>query len=211
MPKKKNGKKNNNKKKTDGIKPMPGEFVPKTINIGIDCRRALQHYYTVGGDSFPFGKFKAEIAVMGNKYLLKNLVVEFDDDGYYYCDTILDTEDHIWVYDDEILRKTGIKSGDVIEFTALAYAYHRSDGSEDYSLKCLQDIKKIDKNYLPTEQQMRESINKSRESYFEELVCETCLYESQCFRTVCIAPSGWREERIAEHKRLWEHYEATTT
>lgn len=175
-------------------KRMSGEFEPEVINIGIDeCRGALQHYYALGGYQFPFATFKAHVeGKPKNKgYFLKNVYVEFDDIDYRSCCTIKDFVDHVWIYDMEPLEKCGIQVGDNIEFTALVYAYHRKDGTEDYSLKGLQNIKKIESyDIAGLEEEIKKNDEKLHEQFLRDLICETCRLTDCCDGSNCMYGYG---------------------
>lgn len=167
---------------------MPGEFIPETIHIGMECRTSLQHYYTIGGDHYAFGVFKGQVLkIEKNKgYLFKRLSVEFNDSGCYWDDDIQDWEDHVWIYDSKPFKDADIQVGDSVRFTALAYAYKRQDGTEDFGLKHPQDIIKINGYEIlePTDISYR---------FIEDLICDICLYSEQCDRLFCIAPEGYKE------------------
>ena len=180
------------------VRKMPGEFVPDMVRIGIDdCRSGLQHYYSVGGNENAFAEFKGHVVdISPNRgYLFVRLYLKFTDYDWRYGDDVVETyEDHVWVYDDQPFKDAGIEVGDNVQFSALVYAYHRKDGTEDYSLKAPQDIKKIESYELPKE-------NKGlSNSFFASLVCETCMYADQCYGEPCIAPEGYKENRILQHK-----------
>ena len=70
-----------------------------------------------------------------------------DFDINYIAYDVIGTEDHVWIYDENVYNS--YKVGDNIEFNAKVYAYHRNPDrhnrqvSMDFSLKDLQDIKKI--------------------------------------------------------------------
>ncbi len=164
----------------------PGEIAhQKVINIGKDeCRTYLQHYYAIGGSDCAFGTFKGRVAkiVENKEYLFKKLYVEFDDGP----DIVEGKEDHIWIYDAKPFEEMGVKVGDCVAFTALAYAYRRQDGTEDYSLKSPSEIEIIEDYELPTNEALEERM-------LSNLACEMCLYASQCYGEPCIAPDGYRE------------------
>lgn len=171
-------------------KRMPGEFEPELIKIGIDdCRGPLQHYYAIGGHQYPFATFKGHVESKQKHkgYVLKNLYVEFEDYDYRSCSTIKAIVDHVWIYDMEPLEKCGIQIGDDIQFTALVYAYHRQDGTEDYSLKGLQDIKKIESyDIAKHEEGIKENDKELHKQFIQDLICETCLMTDHCDGDICL-------------------------
>lgn len=57
------------------------------------------------------------------------------------------------------------------------------------------EIEVIDKYELPSDESIQERA-------LAELVCETCLYASQCYGEPCLAPDGYREERIQWLKQM---------
>lgn len=180
-------------------KHMPGEFIPNVINIGIDnCRSVLQHYYAKGGHQNPFGIFKGTITkILPNKILITNLYIEFEDIGYRWYDEIKDSVNHIWIFDVQPFIDVDVQIGDFVQFSATVYAYHRKDGSEDYSLKNPVDIQKIESYDLPNKHTF------PSDSFFESLVCESCLYSDHCYG-FCIAAHGYKETNIERSKRYYE-------
>ena len=48
------------KKKTTK-KRLLGEIDLKTIELGLECRKYLQWYYTAGGNDSAFGEFKGKV------------------------------------------------------------------------------------------------------------------------------------------------------
>lgn len=177
---------------------MLGEFTPSVINIGADCRTGLQHYYAIGGDKSAFGIFKGQVIQTDERkgYLFKRLSCEFNDSGYYWDDDCAYAEDHVWIFDAKPFKDAGIHVGDSVQFTALAYAYRRQDGTEDFALKCPQDIQKIDTYELPPEP---EGLS---DEFLGELVCETCMYTDHCYRFFCLAPEGYKEAMINSMKDI---------
>lgn len=177
---------------------MPGEFIPKVINIGIDnCRSILQYYYAKGGNKYAFAKFKGHVADISptKGYLFIRLYIKFNTyDWRYGNEEVKDYEDHVWIYDAQPFKNANIKVGDNVQFSALVYAYHRKNGTKDYSLKAPQEIKKIKKYELPIG-------NKGfSDSFYEELVCETCIYTDHCYGEPCLAPEGYKKEKILNLK-----------
>lgn len=176
-------------------KQLPGEFKQTEIVIGKDnCRSSLQYYYACGGYQAAFAEFKGKvIQIDKNKgYLFKRLYICFEDPTGIIEEN---KEDHVWIYDAAPFKTKNIKVGDCISFTALVYAYRRQDGTEDYSLKSASEIEVIDKYELPSDESIQERA-------LSDLVCETCLYASQCYGEPCLAPDGYKEERIQWLKQL---------
>ena len=166
-------------------KLMPGEFRQDVVHIGIECRNVLQHYYAIGGFAASFATFRAHIKEISvAKALLTALCVEFTDFNYMSIRTIKDFVDHVWIFDMEPLAKANVKKGDNIEFTALVYAYHRKDGSVDYSLKDLKDIKQID-SYGFSDEELEESKESEYKEFLQSLKCENCLAKEHCYG-ICI-------------------------
>ena len=200
------------KKKTNqNIQRLPGEFELDRINCGDQTvRGSLNHYYAAGGNKDGSGVFQGRILKQENGWsLLKNLTVRFHDIDINYCvHDIIGTEDHIWIFNDEV--SNDYKVGDNIEFNAKVYAYrrnpekHSGKQSMDFSLKELRNIKKLDNYSFPPED-MEENQNMWHQIFIEEIVCETCLYSEQCYHTgICLAPPGWREDAI----QMLNDYEA---
>ena len=190
-------------KKNKNATRLPGEFELKTINCGDPVvRGSLNHYYATGGNIDGNGTFQGKILKQDKGWtLLKNITVRFTDmDINYVFYDVVGTEDHVWIHDEEINQN--YKAGDNIQFTAKVYAYRRNPDkhggheSMDFSLKELENIKRIDDYDFPPKD-MEENQNMWHQKFIEELVCETCLYSGQCYHTgICLAPDGYRDDMI---------------
>ena len=184
---------------------LPGEFNLKTIHCGDSkTRGSLAHYYSVGGNSeYGDGVFQARIVKQENGWtLLKNLTVRFTDiDIYYVCHDVVGTEDHVWIYDDAVYKNLHVH--DNIEFNAKVYAYrrnpdkHHGQTSIDFSLKELENVKKI-KSYSFPPADMEKNEDEWHDCYLEECVCDVlCPYSEHCCHNgICLQPDGWKEDVI---------------
>ena len=180
-------------KQKTAIRKMPGEFKPDITAIGIDgCRTAFQGYYAEGGNTTPFGTFKGKvIGIDENRgYLIKNLFVEYcDREGTF----TQGKEDHVWIYDAKPLSDANIKAGDCISFNALAYAYHRQDGTEDYGLKALSNIEIISEYSLPSDKELTVQ-------FLESFACEVCFFSDHCYG-ICMN-DGYRKSFIDSYMNV---------
>jgi hypothetical protein len=164
---------------------LPGEFDLKII----DCcdstiRSNLGYYYAIGGNKNGNGVFKGKILKQENGWtLLKNLIISFKDiDMNNVMHDVVNIEDHIWIFDDDVFTK--YKIGDNIEFTAKVYAYHRNPAkhngkiSINFSLKDIKNIKIIDEYDFPPKN-IEHNQKKWHRIYIADLICDVCPYSSK--------------------------------
>ena len=94
-------------------------------------------------------------------------------------------EDHVW------MPEKGFESystGDSLSFQAEIYRYLKTGNGKtiDYALRNPSCIKQVDSYELPSDDDiLMESI--------DNLICEACLYNEQCYRFFCIANEEWVE------------------
>ncbi len=176
------------------------EFRLNKIEIGQRLRGNLQHYYAEGGDKTAHGIFQGWVIEKKNGWtLLKYLTIRFREmDINYIFHDVVGIEDHIWVVDEDVYNNCEI--GDYIEFTGKAYAYRRrtarvkQEGEIDFSLKDIENIRKIERYNYPPED-MEQSEQEDIQRWEDELICEMCMYSSQCYHNgICLAPDGWFEK-----------------
>lgn len=139
--------------------------------------------------------FCAEVAKLTNSHcLLKNIAISgirVDGAGYE------GKEDHVNIFDSEdisALKSCNVHVGDKIYFGADVYEYKRQDGSEDFGVKNLREIEKIDEYDLPTREELIDS-------QIWDLVCEACLFKEKC-GPMCLANPEERLKRFQILKDL---------
>lgn len=188
---------------------MPGEYVPKVINANgmiygdlneyfeheekypPDHREYLTAYYVCDGNEVAHGVFEGQILEMRKgRILFKSLRV-----GFYtevcFGEWIEGTEDHIWIYDTKPFLDQKAKVGSCYSFTGVAYAYKRKDGTTDFSLKCIDDVKNIPEYCIPDPKW--DALNGLLHDV-KELVCETCKFSRHC-TGFCLANHAERDEK----------------
>ena len=112
-------------------------------------------------------------------------------------------EEHVWVgrnHTDDVggaqpFHNAGIQVGDTVSFEGDVFLYRRRDKTFDYAIENCRNIVKIQPYSLPTQEQLLEQ-------ELGHLVCETCLYSSQCYGEPCLAPEGYREQAIKNLKEI---------
>lgn len=157
-----------------GYKLMPGEIQLKVIPCGLENTRnsfamSMASAYT---------EFKGEVLkITKNAYLFKRIYVCCDDGGGVLSEG---KEDHVWIFDKQLLVNEGIKEGDKISFDAVAYAYVRKNGTIDYGLRDLSHIEILSSDYqLPSDEELFRQ-------FLRDLRCEVCLYGEKCDRLNCV-------------------------
>lgn len=178
------------KKKVDkhsaaASKPKNGPNEIKPIDVWPDgmfhisdeySRQYFAGYYAAGGDNVPFGEFKGHVERIEKEAIVFNRVFIEYDEG---LEVVSGKEDHVWIYDREPFLKVGIKAGDNVRFNALAVMYRRRDGTFDFGLKAPETIEKIDAYELPSDEELNAQA-------IRQIFCETCPFDEQCSRVVCL-------------------------
>ena len=95
-------------------------------------------------------------------------------------------EDHVWM---DIEPFEQYKEGDCLFFRAEIYRYLkiRNGKQISFGLKEPFEISKIEAYELPSDEDLIEQ-------YAEQIICEVCMYNEQCYMGLCIANEQWREE-----------------
>lgn len=111
--------------------------------------------------------------------------------GEYGDGTCFDgKEDHVWM---DIKGFKKFKPDDCVAFDAEVYRYLRqNDHVIDYSLRNPEFIEQVEKYSVPTDEELQEQA-------IEQMVCETCLYNEQCYCGNCINPE-YKKQRMEELK-----------
>ena len=154
------------------------EFIDIQIQTGKDYRGSfmLCYYYNSIG-------FKGEVETFGKGTVcFKRIYV----DGMFPDGTMFEgKEDHVWMPLDGFGK---LEKGDCISFFAEAYRYVKtSDGKKlEFGLRNPDDIKKIEKYELPTDDELLEQT-------INQIICEGCYLYDSCNRINCIR--GKRELR----------------
>ena len=130
-------------------------------------------------------EFKGKIErITGKAVCFKRIYVS----GMYHDGTCFEgKEDHVWI-DKHGLEHYSV--GDCLSFCAEPYRYIKTGNGKqiDFGLRHLENIKEIEKYELPSDDElMLQSI--------DAIICETCLYNEQCFG-ICI-----RNEKELEYLR----------
>ena len=128
-------------------------------------------------------EFKGEIErITGKAVCFKRIFVS----GVYPDGMCFDgKEDHVWIDKHGI---EGYSVGDCLSFFAEPYRYIKTGNGKqiDFGLRNPQDIKKIEKYVLPSDEElMLQSI--------DAIICETCYLNEQCFRGMCIRDKKERQ------------------
>lgn len=140
--------------------------------------------------------FCAEVAKLTDSHcLLKNIAISgirADGTGYE------GKEDHVNIIDSEdisALKTCKVHIGDKIYFGADVYEYKRKDGSEDFGVKNLREIERIEEYDLPTREELIAG-------QIWELVCEVCTFREKCDKMCCLANSEEMQKRFQILKDL---------
>lgn len=143
-----------------------------------------------------FASYTAKVLKLeSNKALLKAIVVD-DMSGDGRC--TYGYEDHINVVDGDsiqALKNKNIHQGDNITFEGEPYVYTRKDGSRDYSLKNIANIKKIDDYEVPSREELIDQ-------QIQQLVCETCMFYEKCNFCYCMANESEKQKLFNTLKNL---------
>ncbi len=140
------------------------------------CRSGLCWCYFASG----WGEFGGKVLkiIKGKGILFQRLYVGFWENGPEWVE---EKENHVWVFDAEGFRRLGVKVGDCVRFDAKVYAYRRKNGTIDFGLKTPENIEKIERYELPSEEQLaQQSLN--------QLECEVCPITDHCDGIVCLMP-----------------------
>ncbi len=87
-------------------------------------------------------------------------------------------EDHVWI------EKRGLEGygvGDYLSFNAEPYRYIKTSSGKqiNFGLRNPQDIKKIDRYELPSDEALMLQ-------FIDAIICETCYLKEQCYGVVCL-------------------------
>ena len=109
---------------------------------------------------------------------IKVLGMYADGNGFY------GKEDHVWM-DSKGFEK--YSAGDCLRFSAEVYRYLKIGNGKkiDYGLQNPVNINKVEFYTLPTD-----------DALIDQLICETCRYEEQCFMGMCLMNEKERKERF---------------
>ena len=121
-------------------------------------------------------EFKGEIErITGKAVCFKHIYVS----GMYPDGMCFDgKENHVWI-DKQAIEQYQV--GDCLSFFAEPYRYIKTGNGKqiDFGLHNPQDVKKIDKYELPSDEElMKQKLNM--------IICETCYLNDQCCAGICI-------------------------
>lgn len=182
----------------------PGEVKTESIEMGADCRQYLQWYYMEGGNIQSFAIFNAHVHKKENgNIVLTRVLVAFKDKA---GDTIYGKEDHVWIPECPAAVSVKLAEGDNISFKAQVYAYKRTDGSVDYSLKNLTEITKVNSYFVPTEQALikMHADRISLKTNDLSLSCQMEEIKKECLSTIK-EYAGQQKSYMEEFKTLYEN------
>ena len=142
-------------------------------------------YYHIGG---AYADFKGKILRFDEtkgKVLFKRIMLNGmygDGTGFY------GKEDHVWM-DKADFEELSVN--DCVQFEADIYRYMRKKDGKliDYGLQNPKEIRKIESYEVPTDEELIDQ-------QLNQLVCETCRYQEQCYLGMCIANKQEREARF---------------
>lgn len=125
------------------------------------------------------------------KVIFKRIMVDgiySDGTGFY------GKEDHVWMDQDGF---AGFQPGDCLWFSAEIYRYMRRGNGKliDYGLRAPAMVRKIDAYMVPTDEELIDQ-------QINQLVCETCRYDSHCSMGNCVADERERRERFETLKNF---------
>lgn len=125
-------------------------------------------------------------AIRNNRTLIKNLYGRYEfilpEYNIYDIDEI--HEDHVYVAGADLFQKAGMKTGDIVQFSAEIYRYERKNGTVDYGLRNPVDIVKSE--YVLTNEEKDRIDRQKYERFAQQIKCEVCIYREQCYG-ICIA------------------------
>ena len=140
---------------------MPHEIILENLHLDVnDYHSILEIYYFLGGYKDAFAVIEGRVAAKlpDKGYFFIRLDVSFEiADKLLYIDLAgvdddepyTDFEERIWLFDVQPFEDAGIVVGDYVQFTALVFAYYRSDGQVAFSLKCPKSIHKFSESEVP--------------------------------------------------------------
>ena len=150
-------------------KKMPGEFDPHSLPLNGATRDYFQMcFWNAAG----YCDCKGQVIKINKRgVLFKRIYIDWCRlDGI--CEK--GKEDHVWLLDKKPFIEADVKEGNKIRFSAMVYAYKRSNGTEDFGLKEPEFIEHIEDYQLPSDEELTDQS-------IESLVCEVCLYSDQCY------------------------------
>ena len=178
-------------------KKMPGEFEPHRLPLNGATRDYFQMCYC---NAAGYCDCKGQVIKIDKRGILfKRIYLDWcRHDGIYEKGK----EDHVWLLDKKPFIDFGIKEGDKIKFSAVVYAYKRSNGTEDFALKEPDLIEHIEDYQLPTDEELLDQS-------IESLVCEVCPLTDHCYG-FCIN-EAYRDEMFHYLKSFHEQDRAKET
>ncbi len=168
------------------------EYLQALFNSRKNIRKSFEYCYY----SNAMCSFKGKIIRFNRKkgkVIFDRIYVSgifLDGDGYE------GKEDHVWI---DIGPFEKFKEGDSLSFSGEIYRYLKTGSGKQisYGIRKPCNIEMINPYKLPTDDNMLMQ-------FAEQLVCESCMYNEQCYMGFCMVNEKWREvmmQNIVEYMK----------